>query len=270
MDWFADARRLCRTATSQVDGFGSDRPTAVRHRKHPVSGPLGPPIQAQQLQQLGRQQGLPVLAAFALAHPQHVAAGVDVTRLELSRLRGTESAAVQHGQHGAVAKLAGRLQERFDFLPAQDQRQLSFAPWKRNAFDRDLAVQCVGIEKAQRADQLDASGLRCLFVLDQEQLVLANMLGAELVGWLMEVFGELGDRVQVKTDGGGRIVADLEILQHALPKWGHSQAPFASDHTTKRDAGDTASIYERPSDPALACRRLSSMLDIRVRDYGFT
>src|SRR5437899_12443935 len=105
MDGFRNAGCLCRLAASQV----SDGPSAVPNRKQPIARPLGSPIPAQQLQQLGRQQGLPVLAPFALAHPQYVSLGVDITRLEPSRLRNTESAAVQHRQNSAVAKLAGCL-----------------------------------------------------------------------------------------------------------------------------------------------------------------
>jgi hypothetical protein len=104
----------------------------------------------------------------------------------LSGLRNTESTAVQHRQYRAVAKLAGRLQQCFDFFATKDQRQLSFASWKRNAFDLDFAIQRVGIQEPQRTDQLNTGGLRCLLVLDQEQLVLANMLEAELIGWLVE------------------------------------------------------------------------------------
>ena len=65
-----------------------------------------------------------------------------------------------------MAKIARRFQQRLDFLPAQDQRQLSFAPWKRDALDRDFAVQRVGVEEPQRADQLHTGGLRHLLVLD--------------------------------------------------------------------------------------------------------
>ena len=82
-------------ATSQVDCLRADSPGAVERGKQPVSGPLGSPIPAQQFQQFGGQQSLPVLAAFALAHPQHVAASIDVARLELGGFRDTESTAVQ-------------------------------------------------------------------------------------------------------------------------------------------------------------------------------
>src|SRR5215470_12733138 len=94
-------------ATSQVDGFGRDGPSAVGSREQPFAGALGSPIPTQQFQQLGRQQSLPVLVAFALTHPQQVAASVDVPSLELSGLGNTEPTAVQHRQNSAVAKFAG-------------------------------------------------------------------------------------------------------------------------------------------------------------------
>jgi hypothetical protein len=66
-------------------------------------------------------------------------------------------------------------------------------PRKRDAFELDFTVQGVGIEEPGRADELDAGGLASLFFLDQKQLVIANMFGAELVGRPSKVFGKLGD-----------------------------------------------------------------------------
>ncbi len=62
-------------------------------------------------------------------------------------------------------------------------------------------MQRVGIEKTQRRPSCNAGGLRCLFLLDQEQLVLANMLWTELIGRLAKMFCELRNRVQVNPDG---------------------------------------------------------------------
>jgi hypothetical protein len=41
-----------------------------------------------------------------------------------------------------------------------------------------------------------------------------------------EVVRELSDGVQVKAYSGGRVVEDLQILQHALAKCGHKKARF--------------------------------------------
>ena len=70
-------------------------------------------------------------------------------------------------------------------------------------FDADFPDECVDIEKPQCADSLDVSGLRHSFLFDEEQLVAANVLSIELIGWFGEVLSELGDDMQVNPDGGG-------------------------------------------------------------------
>jgi hypothetical protein len=107
VDGLSEARGFRRMTTSQVDGFGLDGPGAVRGREQPFAGALRSPIPAQQLQEFRRKQGLSVPATFSLPHPQCVAASVYVTSFKLGGLGYTEAGAVQHGQNGAVAKLAG-------------------------------------------------------------------------------------------------------------------------------------------------------------------
>jgi hypothetical protein len=45
--------------------------------------------------------------------------------------------------------------------------------------------------------------------------------------------------MQVNPDSGGRVMTNLEILQHPLSKWGHKKNSFRCDHTTNgaRPAG---------------------------------
>ena len=81
-----------------------------------------------------------------------------------------------------MAKSAWRFQQRFHFFLTQNHRQFSFASRKRNALDSDFPAERVGIEKTQCADDLDVGGQRHLFLFDEEQLVLANVLGTELIG----------------------------------------------------------------------------------------
>jgi hypothetical protein len=93
---------------------------------------------------------LPVLAAFTLTHPQHVAGGIDIPRLELSGFADAESTTVQQRQQRTVAKTAGRFEQRFNLLAAEDRWQPSFASWEGDAFDRDFTVERMGIEEAPR------------------------------------------------------------------------------------------------------------------------
>jgi len=48
------------------------------------------------------------------------------------------------------------------------------------------------------------------------ELAGADVLGAEVIGRGVEVLGELGDRAQIGVDGMGRVVANLQIFEHAL------------------------------------------------------
>jgi hypothetical protein len=52
--------------------------------------------------------------------------------------------------------------------------------------------------------------------LEQVQLILADLLGAEQVGGTAEVKGEAGDVRDVTRDGTGGVIAALEILGKAL------------------------------------------------------
>jgi len=55
----------------------------------------------------------------------------------------------------------------------------------------------MGIKESQYADHLNEGGPRYFLLLDQKQLVLANVLGTEPIRWLAEVLGELGYAVQI-------------------------------------------------------------------------
>ena len=136
-----------------------------------------------------------------MADPKHVARAVDVAYFELGDFRDPKSGTVQDCQHGALTKIAWCFQQRFHFRAAQDQRQLSFSSRKRDALDRDFSAKSVGIEKPERTDDLDVSGLRHSFLFEEEQLIAANVLGFELIGWFGEVPSELGDDTQVNPDG---------------------------------------------------------------------
>jgi hypothetical protein len=138
----------------------------------------------------------------------------------LGDFRGSESGTVQDRQQGALTKIARRFQQLLHFFAAQNQWQLSFPPGKRNAIDADFPAECVGIEKPQCTDSLDVSGLLHSFLFDEEQLVAANVVSIELIGWFGEVPSELGDDMQVNPDSSGRVMTNLEIFQHPLSKVG--------------------------------------------------
>jgi len=46
----------------------------------------------------------------------------------------------------------------------------------------------------------------------------ANVFGIELIGRFAEVSSKLGDPVQISPDSGGRVMTNMEILEHPLSK----------------------------------------------------
>ncbi len=85
---------------------------------------------------------------------------------EMRNFAHAESGGIHDREHGAMAEIARRFQQRLHFIAAQDQWQLPLAPWKRNAIDGDFPVQRVGVEETKSADHLNESGLRHLFLFD--------------------------------------------------------------------------------------------------------
>jgi hypothetical protein len=73
---------------------------------------------------------------------------------------------------------------------------------------------------------LNVSRLRHSFLFDEEQLVTANVLSTKLIRWFTEMPSELGHDMQLNPDSGGRVMTNLEILQHPLSKCGHKKTPF--------------------------------------------
>jgi hypothetical protein len=59
--------------------------------------------------------------------------------------------------------------------------------WEMGYVRPQFSAQGLGVEKAQCTDHLDVSGARDFLLPDQEKLIEANVLGAELIGWFAEV-----------------------------------------------------------------------------------
>jgi hypothetical protein len=61
------------------------------------------------------------------------------------------------------------------------------------------------------------------------ELILADGLQVQLFGAAVEIFGKLGDIMDVAALGGGREVAKAHIVDHALTQWCHAMAPWNVD-----------------------------------------
>jgi hypothetical protein len=81
MNWFRDAGLFGGLFTGQEDGLAGNRLAGFLAGEQPFPGLFPAEVGPQQFQQSWRQQGLPVLAAFATTYPNNVAAAVNVSHL---------------------------------------------------------------------------------------------------------------------------------------------------------------------------------------------
>ena len=143
MNGFGDARSLRGFPASQEDGFGRNGPGRIRAGEQPIGGPLVSPVATQKLAAVWRQRVCRSLRPLPWrTHSTLRALSMSLTFSWVTSMT-LSPAAIQDGQQGAMAKIARGLQQGFHFFPAQNQRQLPFPPWKRNAFDRDFSVERV-------------------------------------------------------------------------------------------------------------------------------
>ena len=86
---------------------------------------------------------------------------------------------IHGGQNRSVAEVFGCLQKRLHLFAAHDDWQLSLVSGEGHTLDADLTVQRVGIQEPQTANNLDISWQRYFLFFDQEQLIFADLLGAD-------------------------------------------------------------------------------------------
>ena len=135
--------------------------------------------------------------------------------------RDTQPGAIHGGKNRAMPKVRRRFEQGLDLALAENDGELLLVPGQRKMFDIDEAMQGMAIEEAQPADGLNIGGLLYVLLIEQVQLPRADLFRAELVGRLVEVFGEFGDRADIAFHGCRRIVTDTEIFQHPLSECSH-------------------------------------------------
>src|SRR5215471_11112550 len=92
----------------------------------------------------------------------------------------------------------------------KDQGQSLLVAWKGNVLEQKWTLQSLGIEEAQRTNDLVIAGPGELLFLNQKQLVATNLLGSQLIGRTMKMLGECSDVLQVQSNGASSVVAPLE------------------------------------------------------------
>jgi len=103
------------------------------------------------------------------------------------------------GQNGSMLEVVCRQDSRLDLVATEDDRQGLGLLGIGEIVDHPGATEGGFIEKAQGTHGLDEDALGDLLV-EQQELVGADVLGAEAIGRRVEVFSKLGDRAQRGVD----------------------------------------------------------------------
>ena len=104
------------------------------------------------MEQLRRQHGVAVLAAFALLDPEQHALGIDVADLERDDLGDAQSGAIRSGQRRFVLRARRRLEQQRDLLDAEHGRQPARLAHDREPPGKIRPVKRHGEEETQCRD----------------------------------------------------------------------------------------------------------------------
>src|ERR1700685_525618 len=122
------------------------------------------------------------------------AAAIKVVYVQPGYSRYAEPGTVHRCQNGPMAEVLRRRQQRFHFFLAENDRELFLAARQGNPLDLNLSGQGMTVEEAEPADGLNIARRLYVLLIEQVQLPRADLFRPQLVGRLVEVFGEIGDR----------------------------------------------------------------------------
>ena len=98
----------------------------------------------------------------------------------------------------------------------QESRQGEGPPGMRDILQHPWTAEGDAVEEAQRADSLDHGSPGHLFVLEEKELIGADLLWPQVLGGGPKMPREIRDTVQIRANGMLRVVAELHVFQHAL------------------------------------------------------
>ena len=165
-------------------------PAFVPAEKEPLFRLNAAVIVTKHLKAVLGQDGIAVLAALALFHPDHHPGGLDVLGLEPDRLGGPQPRSVHRGQQGAVFDVARGVDDARNLFPAQKHGQL---PDPGPGRDGELGIspaQIILVEFLQTTEQDITAGPGQLPVLNVVEQKVLDLPIAQCLGRLLMKGGQ--------------------------------------------------------------------------------
>src|SRR5260370_20297182 len=195
---------MCRFAcllTDAPDTLPADWALRSFAGEEPGSGSVAFPVGAKQVEQSWREHYLAILAALCLTDTDDLPLAVDIGHPQVDDLGNPQAGRIDGHEDRAMFEVAGDPKDRRYFGAAQDDGQLLFVSRVRNMFDHPVSVQRVVIEESQCAHGLVEDRPGDLLLLDEEELVLPDVFGAEPIRRAPKMLAEPGHPTDVNLDG---------------------------------------------------------------------
>src|ERR1700730_8771226 len=212
---------LCGVLTGSPQDLGGDRVTCGMPSvagEQPIGGlAFQPaPVDTQSIEKLGAEHDITVLASLASPDMNDHALAVDIADLQVCHFCATCARSIEGHQQNAMKGKLCRVDQTRHFVLAQHLRQVQNLLRIRRFGNAPASLQHLDIEKAQSCQPLDYGVRSQLPLREQRGLILANLLGAKLIGRAMEVPTKMLDRVDVSVDGGLGEVPAPQFFKHDL------------------------------------------------------
>ena len=184
--------------------------------EQPVDRPIPCPVVAQVLEQLRGEHDIAILVALALLDSYAHAATVDVGNPETCHFRHAQAGSVGGHEKRSVFEVVNSVKEANDFAATQDDGKFFRSFGKGNHLDVPILFESDAVEEPQGADgHVEGAGAET-FVVQQKELVGADLFGSEPIGRLSKVLGKGTHTHEILILRAGRKVADLHVFEHAL------------------------------------------------------
>ena len=220
-----------------VAGLGAESAEGVaRHRlarvlfggEEPVGGLAPAIVNAEPFPQGRRKWDIAGDSAFAVADVKEHAGRVDVLDLELAQFVAAQGGGVEGGEDGPVFQIVGVVEHAGDLLGGHDGDGERPFLGGGDLLVEPAAFEHPDVEEAQRGavhlERIEGSFLN----VAQVEKILPDIFGTEQCGGFVEVPGESPDGLDVAMDGGGGVVAQLQLLDHSFADGCHTANSFRS------------------------------------------
>ena len=191
LDSLGDAGPLGGLPTGVPDDLAVNRmvdrmPTPTRKQPQRGLAPQPATVLSQGSEQLRAEHDIAILAAFAALDVDDHALAVDVADLEPGTLRTADPGGVDGHQQDAMQRREGGRDEPSYFPLAEDRRQANDLLGIGSFGHAPGRLERPDVEKAPCCESLNDRVGRQLPLAEQMRLILADVLGTQLVRWAVE------------------------------------------------------------------------------------